>query len=502
MSGSLPAPAEFDPSRVHVIIVGVGFSGLALAIRLKQANIDDFTILERGDEIGGTWRDNHYPGAVCDIQSRLYSYSFEPSSRWTRSFAPQSEIIDYLKACAEKHRVRAHIQFNTRVESARFEEATSTWEVVSSDGRTFRTRVLVSACGGLVEPDYPDIPGLDRFEGPAFHTARFRHDVSLVGKEVAVIGTGASAVQVVPAVAPIVGGLHVFQRSPPWILPKPDRASPARTGDAPLFQRLDRWLLYWRKEVLATGFIIDQRILKLVQRKALRHLRRSVPCPALRARLTPEYAIGCKRILLSNEYYPALLRDNVDLVTDEIREIRARSIVTQDGRSRTVDVIVAATGFIWTEASVSFAVTGRAGRTLREEWSGGARAYLGTAVAGFPNLFLLLGPNTWVGHTSMVLMIEGQAQYILEAIKMIRARSLQSVEVRRDVQDAFNRRLHRRLERTVWSPGSAGWCRRKSRKSTARWPGYTFEFQLRTRCFRVRAYHLVAANGGGSSIAE
>lgn len=492
----MPAETTTPAITSPVLIVGVGLSGLALAIRLKRARVDDFVLLEAGDELGGTWRDNHYPGLVCDIESCLYSYSFEPTPRWTRRFAPQREILEYLKVCAEKHDIQRHIRFNSRVAAARFDERTSTWEVMTTDHRRFRARVLVSACGGLVQPNTPDIPGLERFEGPLFHTARFRHDVPLRGKTVAVIGTGASAAQVIPAIAPIVRKLHVFQRTPPWVLPKPDRAIPSwkrsRARVVSLLQRAERCALYWRKELfVGTGFLLVQRLLKPLEASARKHLEQRVPNAALRARLTPKYAIGCKRVVLSNDYLPALLRTNVELVTDRITEIRAGSIITDDGSERAVDVIIAATGFDWTDGSVSFDVTGPGGRNLRDVWRDGAEAYLGTAIAGFPNLFLLLGPNTWVGHTSMVLMIEAQARYIQRAIETMRARNLARVEVRSDVQAAYNRRVQGRFRHTLWATERDSWCRKKPGKNTARWPGYTFEYRWRTRRFDAAAYDVV-----------
>jgi cation diffusion facilitator CzcD-associated flavoprotein CzcO len=476
----------------RVLIVGTGFAGLGMGIRLKQAGVDDFLIVERASSLGGTWRDNHYPGAACDIESHLYSFSFEPNPEWTRTYAPQREILAYLEACTRKHGLTAHLRFDTAVESAAFDERAGVWRVRTSRGE-IEARALITATGGLSRPAYPSIAGLERFAGPKFHSARWDHSFPLDGKTVAVIGTGASAIQIVPAIAPRVARLDVYQRTPPWILPKRDRDVPPRARAmfrrVPALQRLARLGQYWRHELLALGFVGDPRLLEWASRLALRYLEASVPDRELRARLTPSYIMGCKRVLLSNDYYPTLARDNVELVATGIQEITPRGILTKDGRERPADALVLATGFQAAEAVAPFQVRGRGGVELSEAWRDGAEAYLGTTVTGFPNLFMIIGPNTGLGHSSMIFMIESQVAYILDALATMRARGASSVEVRADAQARYNRRLHARLARTVWSTGGCvSWYQTATGKNTTLWPGFTFEYRLRTRRFDARDY--------------
>jgi cation diffusion facilitator CzcD-associated flavoprotein CzcO len=476
----------------QAVVIGAGFAGLGTAIGLKRAGIDDFVVLERADEVGGTWRDNHYPGAACDVESHLYSYSFEPNAGWTRAFAPQREILEYLCRCTDKYGLRPHIRFGAAVVSASFDEEASAWEVRTSSGQTVRARVLVSACGPLSRPAMPVIRGLDTFEGKTFHSARWDHSFSLDRKRVAIIGTGASAIQIAPSIAPRVERLYVFQRTPPWIVPKPDRSfgdvERALFGWVPSLQQLSRRAIYWQREALAVGFVVEPRILRALSRIARLYLKRSVADVALRAKLTPSYTMGCKRILPTNDWYPTLQRDNVEVVTEPIAEVRPRGIATADGDARDVDAIVLCTGFEAAEQMAPFEVRGRAGRDLNDAWRGGAEAYLGTTVSGFPNLFLIVGPNTGLGHTSMILMIESQVAYVISAIETMRARGLKVVDVRGDVQRHYNERVHDRLKHTVWSTGCVSWYQTRTGKNTTLWPGFTFEFRLRTRKFDPTAY--------------
>jgi cation diffusion facilitator CzcD-associated flavoprotein CzcO len=479
----------------RVLVIGAGFAGLGMAIGLKRAGIDDFVVLEAAGEVGGTWRDKHYPGAACDVESHLYSYSFEPNPLWTRAFAPQREILDYLVSCADKYAVREHIRFGTAAVRARFDEAASVWEVETSDGRMFRANVLVSACGALSRPSLPDIRGLTTFAGKTFHSARWDHSFPLDGKRVGVVGTGASAIQIVPSIAPRVASLTVFQRTPPWILPKPDRvfgkAERAVFRRVPALQQLARRAIYWQREALAVGFVLEPRILAAVSRVARRHLEKSVPDATLRAKLTPRYAMGCKRILPTNDWYATLQRDNVEVVTEPISEVRPGCVVTSRQGHPTehaLDAIVLATGFEAAERMAPFEVRGRGGRELNEVWRDGAEAYLGTTVSGFPNLFLLVGPNTGLGHSSMIFMIESQIAYVMGAIETMRAKKLRLVDVRADAQAHYNTRVHERLKGTVWSSGCVSWYRTRSGKNTTLWPGFTFEFRMRTRKFDPAAY--------------
>lgn len=478
----------------HIVIVGSGFGGLGMGIRLKQAGIHDFTILEQGDEVGGTWRDNHYPGAACDIESHLYSFSFEPNPSWSRDYPPQKEILRYLIHCADKYQVRPHIRFRCAAISAHFDDASGTWEVHTSDGNSIRCRALISACGGLSKPALPDMLGLSTFAGKVFHSARWDHSFSLEGRRVAVIGTGASAIQIVPAIAPQVTKLYLYQRTPPWIIPKRDHRISATTQqryhDHPLLQKLARLMCYLRHELAGIGFFVEPKLLSLISRLVKSYIRRSIPNEALRAKVTPDYQLGCKRILLSNDYYPALCRDNVELVTSPIATVHPSGIQTVDGQQRELDAIILATGFEAADVVSPFPITGRSGTRLSDAWKDGAEAYLGTTISGFPNAFLIVGPNTGLGHSSMVYMIESQIAYILSALQTMHQEQLGSVEVKADVQNRYNRTIHQRLRHTVWSSGCASWYKTKSGKNTTLWPGFTFQFRRLTSHFSPADYEV------------
>jgi cation diffusion facilitator CzcD-associated flavoprotein CzcO len=490
-----------SPDGYSTLIIGAGFAGVGMAIRLRQAGIDDFVILERADSLGGTWRDNTYPGIACDVPAHLYSYSFEPNPNWTRFFAPQQEILAYLERCVDKYGVRQHIQFNTEVTEASFDESTGLWTLHTTDGRTFVARVVISGSGhALSKPVVPDIPGRDAFRGKTMHSARWDHRYSLEGKRVAVVGTGASAIQIIPSIAPAVRKMHVFQRTASWVVPKPDSEITEGTHTmfrrAPFTQKFMRGAIYWFLEAMALGYVVEPRLNWFRERAALRFLRQSVKDPELRKKLTPNFRLGCKRILISNDYYEILQRPNVELVTDAIREIREHSIVTSDGKERPVDAIVYATGFETAEAKPPFSIVGRDGLDLREAWRDGIEAYLGTTMAGFPNLFLLVGPNMGLGHSSLILMMESQYNYVLDAIRTIQKGKLKYVDVRRDVEDRYNERIQERLAGTVWnSGGCTSWYLTSAGKNTTIWPGFTFEFRLKTRRFDVRNYETRVDDG-------
>jgi cation diffusion facilitator CzcD-associated flavoprotein CzcO len=485
-----------SPGSDHILIVGAGFAGIGMAIRLKQAGIDDFTILERADRLGGTWRDNTYPGIACDIPSHLYSYSFEPNPHWSRFFAPQDEILAYLEHCADKYAVRPHIRFGTAATGAAFDERTGLWTVTTSDGKKLVARVVVSGSGhALSKPVFPDIPGRDTFEGKAMHSARWDPTYSLEGKTVAVIGTGASAIQIIPSIAPSVGRMHVFQRTASWVQPRPDRAiSPREQAifrDRPALQTFMRRAIYCVLEAMAVGYVVEPRLNKIREHFALRYLDKSVRDPALRAKLRPNFRLGCKRILISSDYYDTLQRENVELVTDDIAEIRPHSIVTKDGKERPVDTIIYATGFETAEAKPPFAIVGRGGCDLRDAWRDGIEAYLGTTVPKFPNLFMILGPNTGLGHSSMIFMMESQFAYVLDAIQTMRKRGLKYVDVRPAVEARYNGRLQERLKKSVWNTGGcASWYLTSTGKNTTAWPGFTFEYRFMTRRFDASNYEL------------
>ena len=485
---------EAHARHVHVAILGAGFSGLGMAIRLKQHGQQDFAVIERAADIGGTWRDNTYPGCACDIPSHLYSFSFALNPRWSRMYSPQREIWNYLRHWADRFGILPYIQWNSELLDASWNEDDQHWHITTTQGQ-LTADILILGNGPLSEPSLPPIPGIERFEGVLFHSARWKHDYDLTGKRVAVIGTGASAIQFVPQVQPRVGHLSLFQRTPPWILPRQDHPIPAWQRALfrilPITQRFVRIKIYWQRELLVPGFVHRSNILKRGEQLALRHLAKRVPDPELRAKLTPQYAMGCKRILLSDDFYPAITRPNVEVITERIREVRANSIVTEDGREREIDTIICATGFHVTDAHLPQHVHGRGGRSLADSWHAGPSAYLGTAVAGFPNLFLLIGPNTGLGHNSMVYMTESQITYILDCLRTMKRRNLRAVEVRPAAQETFNAELQQRMQGTVWISGCSSWYLDAGGRNTTLWPGFTFEFRRRTRHFDPQRYDLI-----------
>lgn len=480
-----------DPS---IVIVGSGFSGLCMAIKLKQAGFDDFAILEKAGELGGTWRDNTYPGCACDVQSHLYSYSFEPNPNWSRMFSPQPEIRAYLRHCADKYGVSPHIRYDTEVTGAEYDDASRTWRVDIRDGAPITCRAMMFGMGPLHIPHIPEIPGLERFAGPAFHSARWDHGADLRGKRVAVVGTGASAIQFVPAIAPEVAHLDLFQRTPPWIMPKPDRAISARERALferfPAAQRARRHAIYWVNESRIPGFD-NPKLMKLAQRVPIRHIERQIADPELRAKVTPDHTMGCKRTLLSDDYYPALTRDNVDVITDGVAEITEDAVVTEDGVAHPADVIIFGTGFHVTDALDAMRLTGRGGVKLSEAWADGMSAYLGTTVSGFPNMFLLIGPNTGLGHSSMIFMIEAQVHYIMDCLRLLSRGKAAAMDVRPRVHRRFNESIQNHLSGTVWASGCTSWYLDANGKNTTVWPGFTWRFWMRTRRARQADYELI-----------
>src|ERR1700722_4520740 len=426
------------------IVIGTGFSGLGMAIKLKQAGDDDFLVLEKADSVGGTWRENTYPGCACDVQSHLYSFSFEPNPKWTRMFATQPEIRAYLEHCTDKYGVRPHLRFGSEVTAARFDEASARWEVEVNGGeQLYSARVLVAGFGPLSRPDFPEIEGINQFEGKFFHSAQWDGSYDLTDKRVAVVGTGASSIQFVPKIAAQVEQLHLFQRTPPWAPPQPGRPPPRRERAlfriAPALQQAYRNLIYWRLESRVLGFTVHPKAMKALELLGRLHIKRSIKDAQLREQVTPDYTIGCKRILMSNEYYPALDRDNVNLVTGGVSRVTERGVVGADGVEHEVDAIIYGTGFKVADPLGPMRIEGLGGASLADLWGeNGLEAYLGTTVAGFPNLFILVGPNTGLGHNSIVYMIESQVHYVLQAIKTLRERELAFVDVKRDVQASFN----------------------------------------------------------------
>jgi cation diffusion facilitator CzcD-associated flavoprotein CzcO len=480
--------------RGSVLIIGSGFSGLCMGMQLKQAGIHAFTILERADEIGGTWRDNQYPGCACDVKAHLYSFSFEPNPGWTRLFAEQREIWAYLQRCADKHALRPHVRFGENVVRASYDQGQELWTVHTSSGAEYRAQVLVSATGGLSNPAHPDLPGIDRFEGQRFHSANWNHHYDLTRKRVAVIGTGASTIQFVPQIAPTVARLDLYQRTAPWIVPKPDRPTTRLERFLfrrfPFTQRLFRSAIYWQLESRVLAFAVAPKLMKIAEFAARRHIRRQIPEGDLRRKVTPAYVIGCKRILLSDDYYRTLLRPNVELITEPIREVRAHSLVTGDGSEREVDAMILGTGFQVHRRVPPGVVFGREGQDIADAWKGGVEAYKGTTVAGFPNLFLLLGPNTGLGHSSVIYMIESQVAYIVDAVRQMAQKRWLAVEVSADVQAAYNRALQTKHAGAVWQSGCKSWYLDRNGRNTTLWPDFTFRFRQQTTQFDPDAYHI------------
>ncbi|HMT51015.1 MAG TPA: NAD(P)/FAD-dependent oxidoreductase, partial [Dietzia sp.] len=466
---------------VDTLIVGAGFSGLGAAIKLTEEGMDDLVVVERGSDVGGTWRDNTYPGAACDVPSHLYSYSFALNPDWSRAFSPQGEIYDYIRKVTHDTGVRRKIRFGVEVTSVRFDGSRGRWSVETTAGE-YDARVVVLGVGALCEPRLPEIDGIAGFGGPVFHTARWDHSVPLAGRRVAVIGTGASAIQVVPSIAPAVAHLDVYQRTAPWVLPRVDRPYPRfeRTlyRRVPGLQRAVRALQYGSREFQVVGLTRSRAALAPIRAIGRAHLAMQVRDPALRAEVTPDFEIGCKRILLSNAWYRALTRRNVDLVTAPISRVTDTGIVTADGVEHPADVLVVATGFHVTDSPFFERVHGADGRTLAAKWaSEGMEAYKGTTVAGYPNLFVLVGPATGLGHSSMIYMIESQLNYLVDALRTMRDRGLQTVEVREAVQDAYNRELREATGETVWTTGCKSWYLDAKGNAPAVWPDFTFSFR-------------------------
>ena len=476
--------ATVDTVIVDTVIVGSGFAGLGLAVKLDAAGRRDWVILEKGATLGGTWRDNEYPGCACDVESHLYSFSFRQNPDWTRTFARQPEIRAYLEGVADHYGLRDRIRYGAHVTGAEWDG--KGWDVRLADGTTIRARFVVFGTGALHDPSIPEIEGLDRFIGTAFHSAQWDHAHDLHGKRVAVIGTGASAIQFVPAIAPDVESLTLFQRTAPWVLPKGDKPisddARRRYRRFPALQRLARTAIYWRHEALVAGFL-NPKLMKVIGRVASTYLDRSfAKNPELKAKLTPDFTIGCKRILLSNDYYPALRRDNVHVETTGIARVTETGVVTTDGVEHPCDTIVFGTGFKIADSLSRMTITGRDGAKLGDAWRGGMEALLGTTVAGFPNLFLLTGPNTGLGHSSMVLMIESQIPYVLDAMNTVDRHRATAIDTVRERQDDFNTEVQAKLEKAVWSQGGCGsWYLDEHGRNRTLWPGATFTYRRRTR---------------------
>lgn len=492
-----PDRARANHSRIA--IVGAGFSGLTMARRLLVGGERDLVVLEQADEVGGTWRDNTYPGCGCDVPSHLYSLSFAPNPSWSRAFSPGPEIQSYIQGVATDEGIRPFIRFGCEMRSAEWDGESGLWRLDTSGGER-TAEILISAVGGLSTPAIPDIPGLDRFAGPVFHSARWDHSAGLVGRRVAVIGTGASAIQIVPAIRPEVDRLVLFQRTPPWIMPRKNREISGLERRLfrhfPVLQRLVRTSFYWGREVYVLP-LLRPWLSKIGERMARRHLEESVPDPALRQRLTPDYSFGCKRILPSDEWYPAITAPNVDLVTSGIAEVGEDSITDRDGVEHPVDAIVLCTGFMATDAPMGDWVKGREG-TLHEVWRGSPVALDATAIAGFPNFFMFTGPNSGLGHTSILVMTEAQAEYIASAVCGIRPGH--PIEPLAGAQREWRKMIDRMSRKTVWIAGGCqSWYLDSTGRNATIWPSFAHRFRRRMERFDPNRYRTVPTGGDGSS---
>jgi cation diffusion facilitator CzcD-associated flavoprotein CzcO len=495
MSGVILLPMSY-----RAVIVGAGFGGIGMAIALKQAGIEDFVVVEKAADLGGTWRDNSYPGLTCDIPSQLYSFSFRPW-RWSRRFPARDEILAYLRALVAEHDLGPRMRFGSGVASAAFDERRALWDLTLDDGSVLQATAFICSVGQLGSPVIPGIPGRDGFAGQSWHSARWNHDADLAGRRVAVVGTGASAVQFVPQIARVAGHIDVYQRSAPYVLPKGDR--PYRDFELALFdwlpmvRKADRLRTFLYGELLTSGFVVSPKLLAAPMQMWRRRLRSQIADPELRAKCVPDYAMGCKRVVFSNDWYPALARPNVELVTDPIERIAPGGVVTAGGTIRDADVIIYATGFKAAEFLAPMLVSGLGGRRLRDAWQHGAQAYLGITVSGFPNFFMLYGPNTNLGGNSILYMLEGQIGYVLGALQTLASHRLAWLDVRPQVQDTFVSWVQTASRTSVWESGCHSWYTTASGRNTNNWPSHTFMYRRRVRRFDLPAYQAQVTDCAG-----
>ena len=478
-----------------IAVVGGGFGGVGAAVMLRQAGYEDFTVFERGERIGGVWHHNTYPGAACDVPSHFYEFSFAPNPRWSRRYAPQAEIQAYLEDVAGRYGVRDRIRTGTEVKRARWDDERAKWLLETSAG-THEADLLVTACGQLSTPCVPPLPGLESFSGPAFHTAEWRHDVDLTGKRVAVVGTGCSAIQVVPAIQPQVERVDVYQRSPGWTFPKMDYEYSERAQRLferfPVLQRADRAAIFAFMELGAAAMTNRRWLLAPFRAVGRRQITKAIKDPLLRAKVTPSDELGCKRLMLTDEWYPTLTQPNVDLITRKITEITPAGVRTSDGAERPADVLVLATGFKSHGFVAPMEITGAEGRTLADEWADVARAYLGMSVPGFPNMFLLYGPNTNGGTGSVIYTIESGMAHVLAALDELRRANARRIEVRRETAEAFDRELRAALAGSVWHTGCTSWYVDENGNDPNQWPWLWSTYRRRTAHVGPDAYELGA----------
>lgn len=472
---------------LDVAVIGTGFSGLGMAIRLKKDGVQDFAVFEKANDVGGTWRENTYPGCACDVPSHLYSFSFEQNPEWTRAFAPQPEIHNYLKDVTAKHDLLPHIRYGHELSAASFDDESNQWQLSFANGQEVTAKHVVLGVGGLHIPQTPKFDNVEAFKGEVFHSAQWNHDVDITGKRVAVIGTGASAIQIIPAIADKVGTLYSFQRTAPWVMPKPDReykeTEKALFARVPFLQKASRSLMYNQNEIGFVAFRYAKPLLKGMEIYSKYHLNKHIKNRVLRRKVTPLFDMGCKRILLSNEYYPALAKPNVDVITARIDSFTETGIKDAGGKNYDVDVIIYATGFKTTDAIANMAFSGSQGLKIQDAWANGAESYLGIQTAGFPNAFFLMGPNTGLGHNSMVYMIESQIQYVADALTKARKNNWSTIDVKPEAQRDFVGRVQGAMSSTVWASGCKSWYLDENGKNWSLWPGFTFVYRAATRRF-------------------
>lgn len=485
-----------EVTRTETLIIGTGFSGIGAAIRLQEMGINDFLLIEKESDVGGTWRDNTYPGAQCDIPSVLYSFSFDQNTDWTRRYSNQPEILEYMQNSVNKADLRERIRFNQEIQSASFDEASGTWTVSTVTGEQYEARFLISACGQLNRPAYPKLKGIENFKGEQFHSARWNHDYDLNGKRVAVVGTGASAVQFVPQVVPQAQHLTLFQRSAPYVLPKPDRAYSKLENTlfkvVPGLQRVIRNVIYAQHESRQVLFGPLKFLIAGPEFLFRQYLKFRVKDAVLREKLTPNYRLGCKRMLVANNYYPALTQPNVHVDTSGIAEIKDNSILAKDGTETEFDVIIYGTGFQATDFLAPMEIKGLNGRDLNNDWRHGAEAFKGITVSGYPNLLMLYGPNTNTGHNSALFMIESQLNYVMDYIDKVRSQNLRYMDVKPSTQNSYNKELQANLQGSVWASGCHNWYVNESGKNTNNWSDYTYRYHLQTTELDMSNYERVA----------
>ncbi len=477
---------------LSVGIIGAGPGGLALGIFLRKAGFEDFTIFDREDGVGGTWRINTYPGLACDVKSHLYSYSFDLNPGWSRMWSGQQEILDYFEECASRYRLGAHLLLNTEIVSAVWEAGTRTWLLRTADGVEYRFDIVVSAIGMFTQPVMPNLVEEEPFTGTVMHTAKWDHSVDLRGARVAVLGTGSTAAQLVPEIAKIAGTVYSVQRSPTWVLPKPDREYTAREkwlfAHVPLAKKIYRARLWLRSE--ANISVIENGSDKTKEFKdiALRTLEATITDDELRRRLTPEHPLGCKRLVFATEYLQTLNQPNVEVVSSPARALRTRSLVTEDGAELDVDAVLCATGYAAADYLGQIDVRGADATSLRDTWRDGAFAYLGMAVPGYPNFFMLYGPNTNVGSNSVIFMLEAQARYIVRALRYLRRKDESYIEVRPEVMTRFLDKVDTWMEGTVWLTRCSNYFRAANGRVVTQWPRSARDFWTLTRWFRPGDY--------------